>query len=270
MVKIIGDKQNIRSVDNFSNIENASNTPRAGLSNLSLSDENIALMTEVAEFSTLEKDRKKIIYPEMKNSRLANSFRDLRNVLLEKSLGSNATIMVTSVLPKSGGTFVAVNLAAAFAFDGSKTALLVDANLSSPGICRYFGTDYGVGVTDFLENKHMKVEEIIYSSGVKRLRIIPAGKHSEYTSEYLSSERIGMFVHTLKSRYKDRYIIIDAPPLSDPASAKQVFNLCDWVVVVAPYGKVGASEIATAIEGIPKDKLAGVLVNDEPVVRDFL
>ena len=270
MVKIIGDKQSIRSVGSIDNTENASNVSHAGLSELSLSDENIALMTEVAEFSALEKDRSKIIYPEMKNSRLANSFRDLRNILLEKSPGNNAAIMVTSVLPESGGTFVSVNLAAAFAFDGSKTALLVDANLSSPGICQYFGTEYGVGVTDFLENKHMKVEEIIYSSGVKRLRVIPAGKHSEYTSEYLSSERIGMFIHTLKSRYKDRYIVIDAPPLSDPASAKQVFNLCDWVVVVAPYGKVGGSEIAAAIEGIPKDKLAGVLINDEPVIRDSL
>jgi len=245
-------------------------TPSVQMRDLSLSGKNIAQMAEVTEFSKAEKDRKKIIYPEMKNSRLVNSFRDLRNNLLEKSKGQNVTIMVTSMVEGSGASFVAVNLAAAFAFDGSKTSLLVDANLSNSSLENYFGTNYGVGITDFLENEEMTIEEVIYSSGVKRLRLIPAGKHSEYASEYLSSERISAFVNKLKRRYNDRYIIFDAPPLSDPASAKQVMHLCDLIVVIAPYGSVTGDEVAAAVAGIPKEKLAGVVINNEPVIRKSL
>lgn len=231
------------------------------------SDKTIRKMSEISELSDSEKDRKKIIYPEMKNRRAVNNFRDLRNALVEKAKGENLIVMVSSVIEGGGASLVAVNLAAAFAFDQNRTSLLIDTNLSAPGLDAFFDIEGMPGVVDYIEGAQVDIEEIIYASGVKRMRILPAGHRTEYASEYLGSSKMGVMFENLKKRYNDRFIIVDAPPLTDPASARQIAKLSDKIVTVVPYGRINTQQLAEKLALLPSDKVAGVLINDEPVVR---
>jgi protein-tyrosine kinase len=97
------------------------------------SSQDIAGMVEPVVFEHRELARKRIIYPEMANSGVVNAFRQLRTKLLHQSEGRNGMLMVTSVRSGSGSSFIALNLAAAFAFDETKTALLIDCNLYDAG-----------------------------------------------------------------------------------------------------------------------------------------
>jgi len=233
----------------------------------SLFDPRLREMGEIQAFSNSELDEKKLIFPEMKQSRIINRFRELRTRLLHLSDNKNFTVVVTSTILGGGATHVASNLAAAFSIDSSKTSLLVDAHLSKPGLENLFGIKVKKGLTEFLEDPSVQIEDIIYSSGLNRLRVVPAGRRTEYTSEYFNSGRMKNFLESTRARYPDRFIVLDAPPLTESADVRQLLQLADLAIVVVPYGKMTGTQISENLGVIPKEKLAGIVVNNEITLR---
>lgn len=221
----------------------------------------ITKMSEPRWLMPNELEAKRIIYPEMGNRDVADVFRELRTKLLQVSDHSNFVTMITSVIPKGGSSFVALNLATAFSFDEAKTALLIDCNLRNPSIDKLLELDFDYGLTDFLEDRDLQINDIIYSSGIQRLRVIPVGQSRE-TSEFYTSVRMRSFLNVVRQRYPDRFIIIDAPSISNSADARILAELCDFAILVVPYGRVTEKQIITASNEIGRDKLAGVVLNN--------
>ena len=224
----------------------------------------IARMAEPVKLSAGELEQRKIIAPDMDDSRVANAFRQLRTKLLEKSGGRNCVIMVTSVAAGHGSSFVSVNLAAAFSFDESKTALLMDCNMEDPAFHELAYPDSFPGLSDFFESGGLRVEEIIHPTGVQRLRLIPAGDRSETGTEHFTSPKMRELLANIKRRYTDRFIIIDAPPIIESADSRILAEQCDFVLLVVPYGKVTEADVQTAAKTIAPNKLAGAVFNNEP------
>src|SRR5690625_7925960 len=79
--------------------------------------------------------------------------------------------MVSSVSVDGGASFTAINLAAAFAMDERRTALYIDCNLHDPYATKLLPAEPEYGLTDYLENPELNIEDIIYASGIPRLRI---------------------------------------------------------------------------------------------------
>src|SRR5919108_3303102 len=214
------------------------------------SSQDIACMVEPTVFEHRELARKRIIYPEMANSGVVNAFRQLRTKLLLQSEGRNGVLMVTSVRSGSGSSFTALNLAAAFAFDETKTALLIDCNLYDAGFDMLLYSKSKRGLFDYLDQDGVGIEEIVQPSGIPRLRWIPAGTKREITIEVFTSAKMRNLLQSLKKRYNDRHIIIDAPPITKSADAEILIDFCDHVLLVVPYGKATESQILAAAMGI--------------------
>lgn len=223
---------------------------------------DIARMKEPRSLSVDDLAMKKIIYPEHPDRQVLERFSRLKNQLLTASKGQNFTLTVTSTVNKGGASFVAVNLAAAFAFDSSRTALLIDCNLRYPTLHHAFDMVPDLGVTDFLDDPIMDVASVIYPTGIKRLRFIPVGKRHDATSEYLTSYRMKQLLENVRSRYPDRFIILDTPPISELPDAGLLSQLTDYSLVVSPHGKMRESRIVDACNRIPADKLLGVVFNN--------
>lgn len=224
----------------------------------------IARMAEPLKRSAGELEQRKIIAPDMHDSRVANAFRQLRTKLLEKSAGRNCVIMVTSVAAGHGSSFISVNLAAAFSFDESKTALLMDCNMEDPAFHELAYPESFPGLSDFFESGGLRVEEIIHPTGVQRLRLIPAGDRSETGTEHFTSPKMRELLANIKRRYTDRFIIIDAPPIIESADSRILAELCDFVLLVVPYGKVTEADVQAAAKAVAPNKLAGAVFNNEP------
>lgn len=224
----------------------------------------IARMAEPLKRSAGELEQRKIIAPDMQDSRVANAFRQLRTKLLEKSANRNCVIMVTSVAAGHGSSFVSINLAAAFSFDESKTALLMDCNMDDPAFHELAYPESFPGLSDFFESGGLRVEEIIHPTGVQRLRLIPAGDRSETGTEHFTSPKMRELLANIKRRYTDRFIIIDAPPIIESADSRILAELCDFVLLVVPYGKVTEADVQAAAKAVAPNKLAGAVFNNEP------
>jgi len=205
-----------------------------------------------------------IIHPERVDDPAVQVFRELRTKIIQQGRGQNGVILVTAVSKGSGGSFIAQNLGAAFAFDAGKTALLIDCNLKNPSVHRLIANAPAPGLTDYLENPDLDLAKIIRPVGIARLRVIAAGKRRDIPAEYFTSLTMGRLIDSVRQRYRERFIILDGPPMSDIADVQVLSELCDYVIVVARYGRVTNTQIENCLKVISDKKLLGVVFNDEP------
>jgi protein-tyrosine kinase len=219
-------------------------------------------MADVRPLSQAELDELKIIYAGMHNREALNAFREIRTKLFQHAGKENFLLMVTSACDQGGGSFTAVNLGAAVALDRSKTAVVVDCNLHHPHLHLLLGQTLEYGMVDYLEDPSINLDDIIYASGISRLRIIPAGKECEPGVELFSSKRMKDLLLELKSRYSDRCVVLDAPPITSSADSRILQELCDFIVLVVPYGRVSRDQVLSAIDAIDRERLVGIIFND--------
>lgn len=222
----------------------------------------IKKMEEIVQFKDTELVEKKIIHRGMRQSDVLNTFRDLRTKLLKQSSDrKNFVTLVTSVGEGGGASFISTNLAAVFALDPNRTALLVDCDIYHTNTNHLLIGEPGPGITDYLIDEDLNIEDIIYATGVLRLRLIPVGDSGESGAEAFNSERMEIFLDHVKARHSDRFIFVDAPPATS-AEARILAQLCDFTILVAPYGRVTRGQIEGAIDGLGQNKVSGVIFNN--------
>ena len=178
-----------------------------------------------------------IIHPQHTEEPAVQVFRELRTKIIQQSQEQNAVILVAAVSEGNGGSFIARNLAAAFAFDSAKTALLVDCNLRNPSVHQLLPNAMLPGLADYFENPEMDVSKIIHPVGIARFRAIATGGLREIPAEYFVSMKMRRLVDSLRERYRERFIVLDGPPMSDIADARILSELSDYVLVVARHGR---------------------------------
>ncbi|MDH5765145.1 MAG: polysaccharide biosynthesis protein [Gammaproteobacteria bacterium] len=230
----------------------------------SSSAREIALMNDGESIDNKTLSELKIIYSEMHDTQVANTYRGLRTALMQKSNGQNFVVMITSCSSETDDSNICLNMANSFAFDESKTSLIIDCNLNSPKIDSILSIDTGYGLTDYLENENLDLESIIYRTGIKRLRAIPVGTSRETSIEYFTSKKMRQLMEELLHRYSDRYIFIDSAPIAESADTRILIELCDYVVLVVPYGTCTVTKIKSAVDAIGKDRLLGLVFSEIP------
>lgn len=228
------------------------------------STSEIALMHQPTSLKSHERLAKKIIYPEATENPTIKALREIRTKVTQRTASGNCVIMVTGAALESGTTFVAVNLAAAFALDAARTSLIIDCNIRDPYLHHLVAGDIQAGLTNYLTDPSRDIADVILPTGIERLRVIPAGVNIDPTVEYFTMERMKRLVRSVRERYPDRHILLDCPPLARSADTQILLELCDYVLVVAPYATITTAKLQTALKLIDIRKLLGVIINEEP------
>ena len=223
---------------------------------------SIARMAEPHALTPRQLDEKRLIHRDDSVRPQADAFREIRTRLLALGGDQNFVTMIAPVSPGSGGSFVARNLAASFAFDEPKTALLIDCNPRHAAQHKALGTEPGPGLIDYLDHPAMGMEPIIHRTGIPRLRLIPSGKPRETSGEYFSSFRMRAALDSLRCRYPDRYLFLDGPAVKGSPDARILSDLADFVVLVAGRGRDTPATIQQAVSNFDPNKLAGVVFNE--------
>ncbi len=244
---------------------NLSATDSVGLADKARAD--LANMEEAKLFSDRQLDLLGIVHPRSQNRPLVDAMRQLRTKLYSLKDEGNFSVLVSSVVPQGGGSFVALNLASTIAFDKAKTSLLVDANLHDPVIhklLKLIGRDDSHGLLEYLEHPDLGVEHIVSPSGIPRMRVIPIGSHTEISAEHFTSARYKQLMQDIKDRYDNRYVVVDGPAMTTSADARILSDICDYTVLVLPYGGVTPGVLDGIVDEIDERKLAGIVINDQP------
>lgn len=226
---------------------------------------SIARIVEPNVLAPVALEERRLIHREESVRRQADAFREIRTRLLALGGDQNFVTMVAPISPRSGGSFVARNLAAAFAFDEARTALLIDCDLRHPSQHTELRVDpVEGGLIDYLDHPARGVEKILYHTGIPRLRLIPCGRQREMSGEYFSSFRMRAMLDSLRSRYPDRYLFLDGPAVKGSPDARILADLVDFVVLVAGSGRDTPASIQKVVENFDSNKLAGIVLNELP------
>lgn len=243
---------------------------RAANDSVSLADRaraDLANMAEPILFSENQLESLGIIHPRSRHREMVDAMRQLRTKLYQLKPDGNFSVLVSSVVPEGGGSFISMNLAATIAFDQAKTSMLIEANMDAPimhKLMKLLGREHSPGLLEYLEQPAMGIEQIVNPSGVPRLRTIPLGRHSEISSEHFTSARYRQLMLDIKERYDNRYVIVDGPPMTTSTDARILSEICDYTVLVIPYGGVTPGVLDSTIDEIDERKLAGIVINNQP------
>tara|TARA_R110002110_G_scaffold91264_1_gene237392 strand:- start:50339 stop:51346 length:1008 start_codon:yes stop_codon:yes gene_type:complete len=221
---------------------------------------------------------KGMLTPLTPRSRIAEEFRGIKRPLLRNIDGNTAgslknanLIMVTSALQGDGKTFTAINLAISIAMEQDKTVLFVDADVAKASA----GTRLGIppdslGLIDVLENDSLDLGDVIVQTDIPNLRIVPAGNVHERATELLASNSMNQLMLEMSSRYPDRVIVFDSPPLLLTTEASVLASFMGQIAFVVSTDETPQEAVSEALEHIGADKAIGMILNKAHTRRNKL
>jgi capsular exopolysaccharide synthesis family protein len=169
--------------------------------------------------------------------------------------------MVTSAIQGEGKSFVATNLAIGFAQDFHLHSLLVDCDWRNPSLASRFGFKNERGIADYLVGKE-DISNFFLKTNLDKLSLLTGGSILENPAEVMGSHKMASLVEELKSRYSDRFIILDSTPLLITSEAEILTKLVDGIIVVVRAGKTPRETVAQAMNLLAKEKILGLVLND--------
>lgn len=191
----------------------------------------------------------------------AEQFRKLRTYLLQLNVQNPPrAIMVTSATSGEGKTFVSANLAAGLSRELHAHALLVDCDLRIPSLAALFGFSNKVGLSDYLRDSR-KIADLLLKTKIEKLSLLPGGNIPENPTELIGSKKMEDLALELKSRYNDRYIIFDSPPLLATSDSEVISKLVDGIIIVVKAGVTPRETVKQAISFLEKKKILGFVLN---------
>jgi len=206
-----------------------------------------------------------IIYNDPKSS-MSEAIRTLRTNLQFSSVDKKIkTILITSSVPGEGKSFVAANLAVAFADSGSKV-LLVDCDIRKGRQHAIFGLNNKKGLSNLLlKDVDEAYKNYIYDSRIKNLELIFKGITPPNPSELLNSEKNKQLVSILKEEYD--VVIFDGAPIHGLPDSLVMSTLVDGVIVVTGAKSTSISlveETKKSLQNVNANILGIVLNRTEP------
>lgn len=199
---------------------------------------------------------------------IAEQFRTLRTNINFMAIDHPIkTLALTSANISEGKSTVTGNLAVVWAQNGQRV-LLVDADLRRPTLHRTFDLDNREGLTTILTSqaKTIDLNQIIQSSGIDNLSLLPSGPTPPNPAELLNSQRMKDFLAAVKDIYD--MVIIDVPPMLKVTDTQIIAHNLDAVVLVVKQGqteKLGAKRAVELLK-LAHANLLGYVMND--VVAD--
>lgn len=195
------------------------------------------------------------------SSEVAESFRRLRTAIVHPlERAPSRSVLVASYLADEGKSFTTANLAISIAQGLEQYALLVDCNLRKPSLARMFGLSNDRGLVNYLQDG-ADLQNLMVPSGLDKLTLLPAGPPPGNPSELLGSSKMEELLQEVVSRYNDRFIILDAPPMQLASEINVLANHCSGAVLVVRWGGAKRQQIRRLVDVIGKKKLLGVLFN---------
>lgn len=212
------------------------------------------------------------LVPSAVRSRLALDFRHIKRALLKTALEQaqqtarrSSLIMVTSAVAGEGKTFCALNLAMSIAMEVDTSVLLVDADVVRPSVTARLGIEADRGLLDVLNDPSLDLADVMLRTNVPKLSILPAGRPDSRSTELLSSAAMERLLAGLASRYSDRVVVFDAPPLLLTAESRVLASRVGQVLVVVDSTRTTTAQVEEAFTAVESVAAVSSILNRSTV-----
>ena len=170
-------------------------------------------------------------------------------------------VMVTSALPGEGKTFTAINLAMSVAMEVDNTVLLVDGDVAHPSFPDLLGVPRSPGLLDLLTNGDIDIADALVKTNIDKLAVLPAGSPHRRATELLASEQMASLLRELATRYPDRIVIFDSPPLLATTESRVLATNMGQIVMVVASDDTTQHAVKHALATIDSCEIVMMVLN---------
>ncbi|MCK6620534.1 MAG: polysaccharide biosynthesis tyrosine autokinase [Calditrichaceae bacterium] len=195
----------------------------------------------------------------------AESFRRLRSKLLLNESQKVSTLLVASLNPQEGKSFVSRNLAHTFAQQKVST-LLIDGDLRKGKLHTSLNIEEHSNLADFLKSNQPinsnSVSQLIHICHLPDLFLIPSGSPKTYASEILAhDDRLKLLLDFLRDKFE--FIIIDTPPFGITPDLFVYSKFVQHILLVARYGQTNLNQLKENLDEFENAALQflGIIIN---------
>lgn len=224
--------------------------------------------SQVQSINLARLHRMGVVSPDAEKSQIAEEFRIIKRPLIANAFGQGTArvkngnlIMVTSSLPGEGKSFCAINLAISMAMEMDRTVLLIDADVAKPRIPEYLGIHADKGLLDVLQDKDLKLSDVLIRTDIAKLTVLPAGRTYKRATELLASAAMTRLIEDIGNRYPDRIILFDSPPLLATSESSVLATHMGQIVMVVEAERTSQEAVREALSHIQSCEVVGMLLN---------
>jgi capsular exopolysaccharide synthesis family protein len=200
---------------------------------------------------------------------LGEGMRSLRTAMQVLLPRQKAVVVISSVDPGDGKSFVSANIALAWSRIGKKV-ILVGGDLRRPSLATYFAeAAEGPGLSEILRQPAgttavkiaTQVDAHLAATEFPGLRILPAGYDADDSSDLLATSVLKKVVDALRQRAD--IVIIDSPPAMALVDASLLASNADGVMVIAAVNKTDRVSLVATVDLLRQNgaRLLGVVAN---------
>lgn len=237
-------------------------------------DQELIVQMGTTALGSIPGDRRKkevLIIGRKPGDVLLESCRCVKNNI-KAMCGANLSgcLTFTSCFDGEGCSTVVANLAISMAGEKRKV-LAVDANFHNPGLDKMLKVSAGSagGLCDVLAGSAVEYKELIVSTGVEGLKLMPFGKKSNASECSLNSEAMNKFLTWAASEFD--VVLIDAPPVARSDYAVVLGEMSRATVLIIQYGRVVSRVVKDVVQRLSSRNIRnlGFVMNKSCAVRNI-
>jgi capsular exopolysaccharide synthesis family protein len=195
--------------------------------------------------------------------REVEAIRTIRTHILARHLeGGRRGLAVCSPDRGAGCSFIAANLAVAFAQVGVST-LLVDADMRDPEIDRFVRpSEPTTGLKQCIEAGVRDTADFVHADVLPHLSLMYAGGRADNAQELLGDERFKRLAETCLRDYE--LTIFDCPAAKDFADARRISKVVGYALIVAKRNTTLMSQVSSLSAELQEDgcSVVGSVLNE--------
>jgi exopolysaccharide/PEP-CTERM locus tyrosine autokinase len=206
------------------------------------------------------------VTPDGGRSQIVEEFRAIKRPLLRRAFesggqGRDHLIMVTSARPGEGKSFCSINLAMSIASERGLNVLLVDGDVVKSDVPDILGFRSDSGFLDLLVDRDLDPSDVLVRTNIPNLSVLPSGHAHDHATELLAGPAMADLISDLATRYSDRVIIFNAPPVLASSEAAVLASWVGQVVLVVEADQTGRGEVAQALHQLGEDANVNFVLN---------
>ena len=196
-------------------------------------------------------------------------FRSLRSRMQEfRDLNKLQTVMISSGLPQEGKSFIAMNLAVAFARHKASRVLLIDGDMRRSSLHKMLGSPNDEGLTEYLGGQSTMYDVMQYGKGedgrhlhpgLASLTFIAGGADAKNAADLSGNSRFRELIEAASPIFD--WIVVDTPPVNLVADGVNLARSCDGVLLIARGGVTKYEVAQRALSELKAAKVLGFVLN---------
>jgi protein-tyrosine kinase len=200
--------------------------------------------------------------PKEQERQRASEYRHIKRQVVSELREDQArrVIVVASALAGEGKSFTSANLARSLALEPEHSVLLIDADVIKPFISQSLGIADRKGLMDALLDPVCNPEDLVLTTDVEGLSVMPAGRVSENATEYFASGRTREVLEQLLA-VPNRIIVVDTLPLLQTTEARALAPFAGQVLLVVRAESTPQAAVREALAVLRKAPNVKLILN---------